>query len=420
LYIKTTLDNGLRVITASMPHTRSVCICIYVGVGARYEPDVRAGISHFIEHLNFKGTAAHPTSRELSEVIEGIGGIVNGGTDKEFTMYWSKVPQSRFTLALDLLADMLLNSRLDPADIDSERNIIYEEINMVKDSPSQRVDMIIDELLWPGHPLGRDIAGSRRSVQGISRDAMLEYISRNYLPANTVVAVAGAVTHEETLAAVERAMGGWENHRKLPRFKPFVPKEFPRVRVETRETEQVHLCLGLPGIPVNHPQRFPLDLLNVVLGEGMSSRLFAEVRDRLGLAYSVSSYVDHFQDTGAISIYAGIDPKKLPQAVTAILEQVAKMQETIPDTEITKAKELSKGQLLLRLEDSRSVAGWCGGQEILTGKILTIDEVTAAIDAITATEIRQAAKDFLISSQLRLALVGPVSRDAPLEHLLKM
>jgi predicted Zn-dependent peptidase len=420
LYEKTVLDNGLRVITASMPHARSVCICIYIGVGARYEPDLQAGISHYIEHLNFKGTLSHPTSRELSEVIEGVGGIINGGTDKEFTMYWSKVPQSRFTLALDLLADMLLNSRYDPADVESERNIIYEEINMVKDSPSQRVDMIIDELLWPGHPLGRDIAGSRRSVRGISREAMLEYISRNYLPANTVVAVAGATTHDESVAAVERTMGGWKGRNILPRFEPFTAGEFPRVRIENRKTEQVHLSLGLPGIPVNHSQRFALDLLNVVLGEGMSSRLFAEVRDRHGLAYSVSSYVDHFKDTGAIIVYAGVDPEKLPQAVTAILEQVARMRETIPDTEITKAKELSKGQLLLRLEDSRSVAGWCGGQEILTGKILTIDEVMKSIDAITAAQVKQAAEDFLLSGRLRLALVGPVPQDAPLEHLLTL
>jgi predicted Zn-dependent peptidase len=403
-----------------MPHTRSVSICIFIGVGSRYETEPEAGISHFIEHILFKGTQKRPSSREISEAIEGVGGIINGGTDKELTLYWCKVAQPHFPLALDVLADILLHSRFEAKDIENERQVIIEELNMEGDSPAQLVDLLIDELLWPAHPLGRDIAGSKKTVTSINGEMMLDYLGRQYLPENTVVAIAGDVQHEETLAAVNQALGGWANPKPSPKYFAYKEQKFPRLYIKTKETEQAHLCLGLSGLSIAHPKRFILDLLNVILGEGMSSRLFAEIRDRLGLAYSIHSFVDHFLDTGSIIIYAGVEAKNLGVAVTAILEQLARLKETVPEAELAKAKELSKGRLLLRMEDSHSVAAWGGGQEVLTGQILSIDEITAIIDAITAEELRQIADELLVSNQLRLAVVGPVAQDEPLDKLLKL
>jgi predicted Zn-dependent peptidase len=420
LYKKTTLDNGLRLITANMPHTRSVSICIFIGAGSRYETEPEAGISHFIEHLFFKGTEKRPSSRKISEAIEGVGGIINGGTDKEMTVYWCKVAQLHFPLALDVLADILLHSRFDPQDVENERKVITEEINMERDSPAHLADLLIDELLWPGHPLGRDIAGGKRSVAGITREAMLDYLSRQYLPGNAVVAIAGAVQHQETIDSVAQALGGWANIKPRPEYTAYKEAKFPRLHIKTKDTEQAHLCLGLSGLSIFHPKRFTLDLLNVILGEGMSSRLFTEIRDHLGLAYSIHSFVDHFLDTGSIIIYAGVEPKNLKVAIAAIVEQLSQLKEPVPEAELSKAKELAKGRLLLRMEDSRSVASWAGGQEVLTGQIRSVDQVMSIVDAITTEELKELARELLLENQLRLAVVGPVAKDEPLEELLKL
>ena len=414
----TTLDNGLRLVTTTMPHTRSVSINFFIGIGSRYETDQHGGISHFIEHLNFKGTSKRSTAKEISAAIEGVGGFLNGGTDKELTIYWCRVAQPHFHLALDVLVDMLFNSRFDPEDIERERQVIIEEINRSKDSPAQQVNMIIDELLWPGHPLGRDIAGNRESLDAITRDIMLDYLKSKYLPENTVVAIAGNIEHQEAVTAVGQATAHWDNRRAHPEFIAYQEQPNPRLRLEQKATEQVHLCLALPGLALFHPKRFALDLLNVVLGEGMSSRLFTEIRDKLGLAYSIHSYIDHFLDSGSMAVYAGVESKNLPVTIKAILEQLALLKEPIPEYELSKAKELSKGRMLLRMEDSRSIASWTGGQELLTNRILTIEEVIAIIDAITATELKDLAEELLVSNQLRLAVVGPVADEEPLEDLL--
>jgi len=403
-----------------MPHTRSVAIGFFIGTGSRYETETQAGSSHFIEHLCFRGTSKRPTAREISTAIEGVGGIINAGTDKELTIYWCKVAQPHFALALDVLVDMLLNSRFDPADIEKERQVIIEEIRMSNDSPSQRVAMLIDELLWPEHPLGRDIAGSKESVAAISRDMLLGSLAGQYQPSNTVVTVAGDIQHQEIVTTVNQILGKWTNQQPRPGYSTYKEQPAPRLRVETRELEQVQLCLALPGLPLLHPKRFSLDLLNVILGEGMSSRLFTQIRDKLGLAYSINSYVDHFLDTGSIIISAGVETKNLPVAIRAILEELSQLRETIPESELAKAKEFAKGRILLRMEDSRSVTGWMGGQEILTERILSVDEVVSLIDAINTEELQRIAQELLVGAQLRLAVVGPVQPDEPLEELLKL
>ena len=420
LYQKTTLDNRLRLITANMPHTQSVCIGIFVGVGSRYETDAEAGVSHFIEHLCFKGTQKRPTAREISEAIEGVGGILNGGTDKELTVYWCKVAQSHFPLALEVLTDMLLHSQFNPTEIEKERRVIIEEIKMGKDSPSQWVNVLIDDLLWPNHPLGRDVAGSKESVSAITGDRMLGYLHNQYLPGNSVVAVAGNIQHDEVLDAVSQALGDWTSQPERPGYLAYKPELAQRLQVETRDIEQAHLCLALPGLSLLHPRRFAADLFNIILGGGMSSRLFTEIRDKLGLAYSIHSYTEHLLDSGSVIVYAGMEPQNLPTVIKTILEQLSQIKEIVPDPELSKAKEQLKGRLLLRMEDSRNVASWTGGQEILTGRILSIDQIASLIDAITVGELKQLAQELLISNQLRLAVVGPVANHESLEELLKL
>lgn len=403
-----------------MPHTRSVSICIYLGVGSRYEPDNEAGISHFIEHLLFRGTKKRPFSKDISAAIEGVGGILNGGTDKEITIYYCKVAQPHFHLALDVLTDMVLDSRFKSADIEKERRVIIDEIGLSLDSPNQLVGMMIDSLLWPDHPLGRDVAGTRDSVATMTRTQMLDFIAQEYVPKNTVVAVAGNVNSNEVTAEVDKFLGKWKNGKPQLGYKSYRELKNPGLKIECRETEQTHLCLALPGLSLHHPHRYTLDLLNVILGEGMSSRLFLEVRDKLGLAYNIHSYIDHFQDAGALTVYAGVEPKNLAVGIEAILEQVSSLKNHFSDEEVTKAKELSKGRLLLRMEDSRSVAGWVGGQEILSNKILNIEDVVAIIDKITTEEMSALARKLFVSNKLRLSVVGPVKSEDNLSKLLKI
>jgi predicted Zn-dependent peptidase len=420
LYQKTTLDNGLRIITCPMPHTRSVSVCIYLGAGSRYESDVQAGVSHFIEHLCFRGTEKRHGAKDISGAIEGVGGVINGGTDKELTVYWCKVAQIHFQLALDVLADMVLHSRFEKKDIEKERHIIVEEISMSKDAPNQLVGMMIDELLWPDHPLGRDVAGTRNSVATMTREQMLDYMTCEYSPKNTVISIAGNIQQDEAVNDVNKVLGKWVNGKTRLNYLAYQELKNPRLKIEHRETEQTHLCLALPGLSLQHPKRFTLDLMNVILGEGMSSRLFLEVRDKLGLAYNIHSYLDHFQDSGALTVYAGVKPENLEIGISAVLEQLTLLKEKVSPEELTKAKELSKGRLLLRMEDSRSVAGWVGGQEVLNGSILDVEEVVSIIDAVNAEEMCALAQELLVGDKLRLSVVGPIKSEDNLEKLLKI
>ena len=420
MYQKKVLDNGLRIITCPMPHTRSVSVCIYMGTGSRYESELQAGVSHFIEHLCFRGTEKRLSAKEISGAIEGVGGVLNGGTDKELTVYWCKVAQPHFSMALDVLSDMVLHSRFEKKDIEKERQIIVEEISMSKDAPNQLVGMILDELLWPDHPLGRDVAGTNKSVAAMTREQMRDYMDSEYSPSNTVISIAGNIQQDETVNEVDKILGKWENKKQRLDYLPYQELKNPSMKVENKETEQTHLCLALPGVSLQDPRRFTIDLMNVILGEGMSSRLFLEVRDKMGLAYNIHSYLDHFQDSGALTVYAGVHPKKLEISISAILEQLTLLKEKVSEEELTKAKELSKGRLLLRMEDSRSVAGWVGGQEVLNGSILDVEEVVAIIDKVTAKEICAVAKELLIGDRLRLSVVGPVKQTDHLENLLKI
>jgi len=417
MYNKTTLSNGLRVTTSNMPHTRSICISIFIGTGSRYERVEEAGISHFIEHLCFKGTQRRATSKEISEAIEGVGGVLNGGTDKELTVYWCKVARPNFLLAVDVLADMLSHSKFNPDDIEKEKQIITEEINMGLDSPQQRVGMLIDELIWPDQPLGRDIAGNKNTIATFTRQNILYYLGQQYRADNVVISIAGDITHEEAVSNLDDVFYGWKRGVNQAYYAAEVKQNQPKFQIEQRDTEEAHLCLAVPGLSLNHPDRYILDLLSVILGEGMSSRLFVEIREKRGLAYAIVSLVDHFMDTGALTVYAGIDPKRLPTTIEAILSELNHLKEGIPEVELIKAKEICKGRLLLRMEDTRSVAGWLGIQELLLGKIHTVDQVVSIIDSIQADDLNRVAQSLLIGDKLNLAVVGPIE-DNHLEDLL--
>jgi predicted Zn-dependent peptidase len=421
MYNKAVLDNGLRVLTSTMPHSRSVCLAIFVGAGSCYESKEEAGISHFAEHLFFKGTERRPTSKEITQDIEGVGGIINAGTDKEVTVFWCKVASSHFPIALDVLSDLLLNSRFDNKEIERERQVIMEEINMNLDIPQQRVDMLIDELLWPEQPLGREVTGYRETVSSITREQLLNYVARRYMPNNTVLSIAGNIQHEEATAKIKPMFDKWAAGELLSGYITNDKQTEARLRIEPKDIEQAHLCLAVHGFSHSHPQRFTLDLLNTVLGGGMSSRLFMEIREHKGLAYDIHSYTEHFLDSGSFGIYAGVDPKKVEIALAAILEEVSKIQQGITASELTRAKELSKGRLYLRFEDSQNVALWYGGQEILTQQILDIDDVISIVDAITLGELKEVAEEILTDSGLNLAVTGPIKeeesyRDSPIKE----
>lgn len=419
MYEKTTLSNGLRIVSSNMPHTRSICMGVFVGTGSRYEREEEAGVSHFIEHLCFRGTERRATSKEISEAIEGVGGVLNGGTDKELTIYWCKVARTHLPLAVDLLADMLSNSTFAHEDVDKERQVIIEEIKMNLDSPQQQAGMLLDEIIWPNQSLGRDVAGTKETVANFTRQDILGYLTKQYLANSAVISIAGDITHEEAVASLGDSFSSWRRGTPQAYFPAETGQQQPRLRVEWRDTEQAHLCLGLQGLAINHPDRFVLDLLSVILGEGMSSRLFLEIREKQGLAYAINSYADHFLDTGSLGIYAGVEAEHLPAAIEAILGELNKLKEEVPPHELSKARELCKGRLLLRMEDTRSVASWLGGQELLSGEILSVDQVVSIIDSIQADDISRVAQSLLVGEKLNLAVVGPIE-DGNIEGLLKL
>jgi predicted Zn-dependent peptidase len=403
-----------------MPHTRSVSISVYVGAGSRYETPPEAGLSHFVEHLCFKGTEHRPTPREISEVIDSVGGILNASTDRELTVYYCKVALPHLELALDILVDMLRRPLFAADEVEKERKVILEELAMVADSPSQQVDVLIDEVLWPDQPLGWDVAGSVESVQGITREMALGHLRRQYVPNNAVVSVAGNVTHEQVVELVGRHLGDWERGIPGGWFPAVNGQTSARTGVLYKRSEQAHLCLALRGLSSQHPDRYMLDLLSVAFGEGMSSRLFLELRERRGLCYDVHSYVSHFLDAGAFSMYAGVDPANALEAVAALLDELARLRDGVSEEELTKAKELSKGRLLLRMEDTRSVSGWLGGQEILASRVRSADEVVETLDAIQPVDVARVAADILQPDQLNLAVVGPFRSDKKFAALLQL
>ncbi len=412
MYQRFVLDNGIRVLVNELPHTRSVTLGIYVGIGARYEEAALGGVSHFIEHMLFTGTEKRPTAREIAVAIEGIGGAFNASTSHELTNDWVKVAYQHFDMALDVWSDMLKCSLFAPEEIEKERRVIIEEINQTFDTPDELVFYDLDELMWPAHPLGRDVAGTPETVAALTRSQLCDYLARHYHSNNIVVSVAGLIQAETLVPQIAAALRDWQPAGP-DTFLPFQSgQSAARWHLRYKKTEQAHVTVSTWGYPRLHPDRFAATVLNTILGEGMSSRLFQEIREKRGLAYSVSAFAGSHDDCGHFGSYAAVEPKNAAATLAAMLQEWARLRdEPVPEDELNKAKELIKGHLLLSMEDTHSIAGWYGRQETLGGEMLTPDDVTAAIDAVTVQDIQRIARDLFRKEWLNLAVVGPFRSD---------
>lgn len=419
MYQRTTLGNGIRVLTSTMPHVRSVSVCFFFGVGSRYERAELSGVSHLIEHMLFKGTRAYPTARLISEAIEGVGGVLDAETGKELTVYSTKTASEHLDLSLGLLADMARHPVMDPIELEKERRVIIEELAMYRDSPQEWVGVLGEETFWPNLPLGREVAGARETVESIQLAALQEYRTSHYVPGNLVVSVAGDIEHEAMVARVERLLGDW-GPRVAPAYLPCPPpRDVPRVKLENRRTEQTNLVLYTLGLRHDDPAYYALVLLNAVLGDGMASRLFIGVREERGLAYDVSSSPVTYHDTGAFAVYAGVEPRRTGAALEAILQELGRLKlEPVGVEELRRAKEYTKGRMALRLEDTHSVASWLGGQDALLGEIRDLDETLALVEAVTADQIRELANRLFTDEFLRMAIIGPHKQDMQFERML--
>ena len=420
MYNRTTLDNGLRILTENISYSQSVSILISVGAGSRYEPPELAGLSHFLEHLPFKGTERWPTAQLVSEAIEGVGGIMNASTDREMTIFWCKVAKPHYKQALSVLLDMILHPNLDPREMEKEREVIEEELRMTYDYPSQMVDLLIDDLLWPEQSMGRDVGGTIETVNNISIDDVREYMGHQYSPNNTVISIVGSIEHSEITNLVNEEAHNWNPRSGLDWERVIPHYSGPPVKIDNRPTDQSHICLGMQGLSLFDPDRFALSLLNCVLGDGMSSRLFLRLREDQGLAYDVSSSANNFKDCGSLVVYCGTEPKKVQAAIESIMSELNSLLTPINESELKKAKEYTKGRLLLRMEDTRAIASWLGTQELLLGRILSVAEVVDLIDQTDVSDIHRVATRLISEANMRLALVGPHDNSEMYEPMLQI
>jgi len=414
----TTLPNGLRIVTAELPHTRSATVSVYVGAGSRYESDSQAGLSHFLEHMLFKGASRRPTAREISEAIETVGGSHNAATDRELTVYYAKVPSPAALEVVDIICDMVRAPIMDPLELEKERMVILEELASIEDSPEELAALLSDQTLWPGQPLGRNVGGAPESVSALSHADVLSYFRGQYVPANMVVSVAGNIEDAAVVRDVERWLGDMPPAPPGPWHPASARNEVPRLAVHEKDTEQAHLCLAFPSVSMNDPDRYAVDLLSTILGEGMSSRLFLDLREERALVYDVHSYPSEYRDAGSLTIYAGCDPANARVTVEAALAQVAGVLDNIPASEFDKARQMARGRIQLRMEDTRAVAGWQGSQLLLRDEVLSVDEVVAALDRVTIDDIRRVGTTYLRPELATLAAVGPFDGEATFDGLI--
>jgi predicted Zn-dependent peptidase len=423
---RTVLPSGLRVITQEMPGARSASVAIFVPVGSRHEDEAHAGLSHMLEHLVFKGTRGHPEAGALSQRVEGVGGSVNASTDRELTVYSSKVPAEQAAVALEAVSELALHPLLRAADLRAEKPVIVDEIRMYVDSPSDHVFTIFDELLYGKHPLGREIAGTISSVRRATHEGVVEHWRAAYRPSALVLAVAGAIDHEAVLqiAADWHADGPTLNGRP-PRRPPAsapapVPAAAGALHVSYRRLSQGNLCLGMPGVARDDPDRWAIDLLGAVLGDGMGSRLFLELRERRSLVYDVSTFSSMYADAGTFGIHAGFDPEDAHLVVSAVLQELDRITtDPVRPEELDRARAYTRGRLELRMEDSGAVAGWIGTGESLLPRVLTVDEVIERLEAVTVDDLLRVARRYLAPSEARLAVLGPFRSRSRFERALR-
>jgi predicted Zn-dependent peptidase len=411
------LDNGLRVLTAPMPQAQSVTCMIMLAAGSRYETPDTNGIAHFSEHMFFKGTKRRPSARDIAGEIDAIGGEFNAFTGKEYTAYYVKCAAEHRDIALDVISDMLRNSRFDSEEIEREKGVIVEEMNMYFDTPRDFIGGVYEELLYGDQPLGWDIIGRKETVRGASRETFMSYLDRWYHPPRMVLGVGGRIG-DGLLERAQELLGD------LPLVEtgepePTKPFEGGRVRIFTKQSDQAHVVLGVPSYPLEHPDRYALQVLSTVLGGGMSSRLFTEVRERRGLAYYVFGTNHSYSDAGSLYSQAGVDINRIDEAVSTILGELRTIAaEPVPADELEKAKSFSKGRFVLQLENPQGLILFGLRREVLERRVPDLDEVLAGLTAVTVEDVQRVAQDLIADERLRLALIGPFEDSDRFEKLL--
>lgn len=422
MHRKTTLSNGLRVITDHIEGTAAVTALVLVKAGSRYEHREINGISHFLEHMFFKGAKKYKNAKAVSEAIDGVGGEFNAFTSKEYAGYYVKTAKENMRLAMDVLSDMMMNARFDQEEIEKERGVIMEEFNMYQDTPMYQVAWNFERGMFGDQPLGWDEVGTKDVIKALQREDFVKYKESLYVPEAMVVCLAGAVDHDEIVELTKELfpMEKAEATRKMLPFEPSAGGAAERVTLQTKKTEQGHLVCGVPGFPAEHPDHYVLKVLSSILGGNMSSRMFLAVREEKGLAYYISCGTENYLDTGTFYTRAGVDVNRIKDAIAAIVEEYKKIAaEGVPESELKKGKEFLKGKLTLSLEDSESVAQMHAQNELLYDKIKTLADISTAIDKVTAADVQRVAQQILKDELVHLAVIGPYEDKAEFEALLK-
>jgi predicted Zn-dependent peptidase len=413
-----TLPNGLRILTAPMDHAQSVTCFIMLAAGSRYETAETNGIAHFSEHMFFKGTERRPTARDIAGEIDSIGGEFNAFTGKEYTGYYVKCAAEHRDVALDVLVDMLRKSKFDPEEIEREKGVIIEEMNMYFDTPRDSIGGVYESLLFGDQPLGWDIIGRKETIRGATHDTFRQYVDHWYRPSRMVIGLGGRIgegLHER----IEELLGDLQDIQVAKGPPPAAPFANGRVKLKTKESDQAHLILGAPSYPIDHPDRYALSMVATVLGGGMSSRLFTEVRERRGLGYYVFGVNHSYTDAGTLYSQAGVDIARIDEAVTTIVGELRRIaDEPVPAAELEKARNFSKGRFVLQLESPQGLIMFGLRREVLEGGAVEPEEVLAGIEAVTSEDVQRVAQDVIRGNLMRLAVVGPFDDAERFEQLL--
>jgi predicted Zn-dependent peptidase len=419
VYERTTLSNGLRVVTAALPHAQSVACYIMLAAGSRYENASNRGIAHFAEHMFFKGTERRPSSRDLTTIVDGMGGEFNAFTSKEYTGYYIRCAGAERDTALDVLVDMLRHSKFDPEELEREKGVILEEMNMYFDTPRDYVSSVYEDLLFGDNPLGWETLGKRDTIKAATRETFLDYVDHWYTPARMVVGVAGMVG-DNLIPTLEGLLGDMSGNGAGEPVPAEVERSTePRVRLHTKDSDQAQICVGVPSYPLTHPDRYALQLLGTVLGTGMSSRLFLEVRERRGLAYYIYGLNSAYTDAGTLYAQGGVDINRVDEAISVIVEEFRKMaDEIVPSDELEKARALAKGRFVLQTESPNGLILFGLRREVLEGHAAEPEELLTALDAVTAEDVQRVAQDVIATQGMRLAVIGPFDDPARFEKLL--
>ncbi|HPN54927.1 MAG TPA: pitrilysin family protein [Candidatus Moranbacteria bacterium] len=420
-YKKTVLKNGLRIITVPMKGTETATVMLMVNAGSRFESEKQAGLSHFVEHMLFKGTEKRPTTQHISEELDAIGGEFNAFTSKDKTLYYAKADSKHIGTAFDVLTDMFLNSKIEQKEIDRESGTIIQELNMYEDDPRRMVGDKMEELLYKNSALGREIIGYKETIKKFKRQNFVDYMKKHYTASGTVVCVAGKFNEKETIRKIREYLGQMPKG-KANSFQKIVEKQKnPEASIKFKKTDQTHFVIANRAYNNNHKNRYALSLLAIILGGNMSSRLFREVRERRGLAYSVHTGIESYQDCGYIATQAGVEHNKLAETIEIILGEYKKIAATgVSEKELKRAKDFVKGKGVMGFEASDEVAAFFISQEFEKKKIMTLEELFAKIDAVTIRDILRVAKDVFKKNKLNLAIIGLQKDNAKIKNILTL